>query len=257
MCAETGRIAAMQAAPRRPIVVLTVGHSTRAQDDFIALLRAHAVKRLVDVRTIPRSRHNPQFNRDRIGAALRQAGISYLHMKALGGLRHAHPDSLNGAWRNASFRGFADYMQTHEFARGLHRLMSLARTKQTAIMCAEAVPWRCHRSLIADALLAHGFRVDEIESLKRTRPHLLTPWARVRGSKITYPSSEVAAREQAERKGDTHTMIKLKRVYEPAAPSDGARYLVERLWPHGIKKTAMRIDAWLKDVAPSDFASVV
>lgn len=193
MCARTVQIAAMQTAPRQPKVVLTVGHSTRAQDDFIALLRAHGVKRLVDIRTIPRSRHNPQFNRDQIGAALRRAGITYLHMKALGGLRHARPDSLNTAWRNASFRGFADYMQTREFARGPRRLMGMARTKQTAIMCAEAVPWRCHRSLIADALLAHGYRVDEIESLKRTRPHVLTPWARLLGSKISYPSAEVAA----------------------------------------------------------------
>jgi len=240
-----------QAAPQRRTVVLTLGHSTRARDDFIALLKAHAVKRLVDVRTISRSRHNPQFNRDRIASALRRAGISYLHMKALGGLRHARPDSINTAWRNASFRGFADHMQTREFAIGLRRLMNLARTKQTAIMCAEAVPWRCHRSLIADALLAHGYQVEEIESLKRTRPHVLTSWACVRGSKVTYPSSEVVAQKETRKVGDMNTEIKLKRVYEPAAPSDGTRYLVERLWPRGVKKAALRIDAWLKEVAPS------
>jgi Protein of unknown function, DUF488 len=180
--------APMLAAPQRhPTVVLTVGHSTRSQQDFIALLRAHAVKRLVDVRSIPRSRHNPQFNRDRIASAVRRAGISYLHMKDLGGLRHPRSDSLNTAWHNASFRGFADYMQTREFVAGLRKLMKIAKTKRTAIMCAEAVPWRCHRSLIADALSVHGYRVEEIESLKRTRLHTRTPWARVEGTKIIYP----------------------------------------------------------------------
>lgn len=172
----------------RPLV-LTVGHSTRAQDDFIAMLKAHGVKRLVDVQTIPRSRHNRQFNREVIGPALRRAGIGYLHMKVLGGLRRARPDSENTAWHNASFRGFADYMQTREFARGLRQLMKLARGKQTAIMCAEAVPWRCHRSLIGDALTARGYRVEEIQSLKSTRRHVLTPWARVRGTKVTYSAT--------------------------------------------------------------------
>jgi uncharacterized protein (DUF488 family) len=191
-------------AARRPppAVILTVGHSTRSQDDFIALLRAHAVKRLVDVRSIPRSRHNPQFNRDRIASALRRAGISYLHMKDLGGLRHPRSDSPNTAWRNASFRGFADYIQAREFAAGLRKLMKIAKTKRTAIMCAEAVPWRCHRSLIADALLAHGYGVEEIVSLKRTRPHVLTPWARVKGAKIIYPSPQGAARQEVPQKRD-------------------------------------------------------
>lgn len=177
--------------PEKGTLVLTVGHSTREQEDFIALLKAHGVKRLVDVRTIPRSRHNPQFNREQIGPAVRRAGIGYLHMPTLGGLRHAKPSSLNTAWRNASFRGFADYMQTRGFALGLRTLMKLARLKRTAIMCAEAVPWRCHRSLIADALLAYGYRAEEIESLKRTRPHALTPWACVQGRKVTYPSSTI------------------------------------------------------------------
>lgn len=173
-----------------PTTILTIGHSTRTLEDFIALLNAHAVKRLVDVRTIPRSRHNPQFNREHIGKELRRAGITYLHMKDLGGLRHPRPDSINTAWRNAGFRGFADYMQTREFAGGLRRLMKLAKNKRTAIMCAEAVPWRCHRSLIADALVARGYGAEEIESLKRVRPHRMTPWARVRGSKVTYPPVE-------------------------------------------------------------------
>jgi uncharacterized protein (DUF488 family) len=202
--------------------VLTVGHSTREQEDFIALLKAHGVKRLVDVRAIPRSRHNPQFNREQIGPALRSAGISYVHMPALGGLRHAKPRSLNTAWRNASFRGFADYMQTREFGRGLGRLMKLARLKRTAIMCAEALSWRCHRSLIADALLAHGYRADEIEGLKHTRPHALTPWARVQGTKVTYPSSTIPL-GKPQNKGDARIMTKLKLGYEPATPSDETR----------------------------------
>jgi uncharacterized protein (DUF488 family) len=188
------------ARQRSPAVVLTVGHSTRSQEDFIALLQAHAVKRLVDVRSIPRSRHNPQFNRDRIASALRRAGISYLHMKDLGGLRRSRPDSPNTAWRNASFRGYADYMQTRKFATGLRKLMKTAKTKRTAIMCAEAIPWRCHRSLIADALLAHGYGVEEIVSLKRTRPHVLTPWARVKGAKVVYPSLQGAAAQEEPQK---------------------------------------------------------
>ena len=178
--------------PRQPktSTVLTVGHSTRALDELVALLKAHGVKRLVDVRTLPRSRHNPQFNRERIAAELRRSGITYLHMKALGGLRHPRSDSINTAWRNAGFRGFADHMQTQDFAAGLDKLMKMAKTKRTAIMCAEAVPWRCHRSLIADALLAHGYQAEEIESLKRTRSHKLTPWARLEGTKITYPPAD-------------------------------------------------------------------
>ena len=192
----------LAARRRSPTVVLTVGHSTRSQEDFIALLQAHAVKRLVDVRSIPRSRHNPQFNRDRIASALRRAGVSYLHMKDLGGLRHPRSDSQNTAWHNASFRGFADYMQTRRFAAGLRKLMKIAKTKQTAIMCAEAVPWKCHRSLIADALLAHGYRVEEILSLKRTRPHVLTPWARVKGTRIIYTPAEGAAQQEVPRKRD-------------------------------------------------------
>ena len=175
---------------KQPTLVLTVGHSTRPQDEFIALLQALAVKQLADVRTIPRSRHNPQFNRDRIASALKHAGIRYVHLKALGGLRHPRSDSLNIGWRNVGFRGYADYMQTREFAKALRRLMKIAKTRRTAIMCAEAVPWRCHRSLIGDALLVHGYEVEEIASPKRTRPHVLTPWARVQGTKITYPDRD-------------------------------------------------------------------
>lgn len=172
----------------RRTTLWTVGHSTRPVNDFIALLQAHGIRQLVDVRTIPRSRHNPQFNRDRLPESLQSAGIEYIHMPALGGLRHARPDSINTAWRNTSFRGFADYMQTPQFAAGLMELMRLATNQPTAIMCAEAVPWRCHRSLIADALLVHGIDVEEIVGAGTTRPHKLTPWASVSGEQITYPS---------------------------------------------------------------------
>ena len=168
-------------------VVLTVGHSTRTLKEFVALLLAHGVKQLVDVRTIPRSRHNPQFNRDRLPQSLQNAGIRYRHMAGLGGLRHARRDSINTAWRNASFRGFADYMQTLEFQEALDQLVELAKKRRTAIMCAEAVPWRCHRSLIGDALLVRGVRVEEIASPTRTRPHALTPWARVKRKRLSYP----------------------------------------------------------------------
>lgn len=137
-------------------LVLTIGHSTRTIETFIELLKLNGVKRLVDVRTIPRSRHNPQFNRDALPDTLRPAGIHYTHMEDLGGLRHARPDSPNTGWHNTSFRGFADYMQTPEFAAGLETLIQAAGLEQTVIMCAEAVPWRCHRSLIADALTASG-----------------------------------------------------------------------------------------------------
>ncbi len=180
--------------PRR-VSLWTVGHSTRSLDDFIALLQAHGIRRLVDVRTIPRSRHNPQFNKDQLPESMKQAGIQYVHMPALGGLRHACRDSVNGAWRNASFRGFADYMQTAEFEVALKELIRLARSRRTAIMCAEAVPWRCHRSLIADALLVRGLKVEEITSETATRPHTLTPWACVVGEHITYPTVPVPQRE--------------------------------------------------------------
>jgi len=182
----TKRRAGKPAAGRT--VVFTAGHSTRPIADFLELLRAHGVRLLVDVRTVPRSRHNPQFNQDALRTALRGARIGYRHMKGLGGLRHPRKDSPNGAWRNASFRGFADYMQTAEFEENLERLIELARARQTAIMCAEAVPWRCHRSLIGDALVARRIGVEELSSLRSTRAHTMTPWARVRGRRVTYPA---------------------------------------------------------------------
>jgi uncharacterized protein (DUF488 family) len=168
-------------------VVLTVGHSTRRLDEFIALLAAHSVSRLIDVRTVPRSRHNPQFNRDTLPAALEAAGIRYAHVAGLGGFRHTHPGSLNMGWRNVSFRGFADYMQTPEFAENLAGLIEQATRERIALMCAEAVPWRCHRSLIADALVVHGIRAEEIINATRLQVHTLTPFANVHGTVITYP----------------------------------------------------------------------
>lgn len=172
------------------VTVWTVGHSTRPTSDFIALLHAHSIEQLIDVRSVPRSLHNPQFRQDQLRHSLEHAAIHYLHMPALGGLRHARRDSINTAWRNASFRGYADYMQTPEFDGAIKELIRLAQDRRTAIMCAEAVPWRCHRSLIADALLIRGLKVEEITSEKSTRPHTLTPWSCVIGQRITYPRAD-------------------------------------------------------------------
>jgi uncharacterized protein (DUF488 family) len=165
----------------------TIGHSTRDTAELLELLRAHGVEQVVDVRTIPRSRHNPQFGGDRLSRSLDQAGIRYVHLKALGGLRHARPDSVNLGWHNSSFRGFADYMQTENFAAGLRRLEVLATKRATAIMCAEAVPWRCHRSLIADALTVADWRVLHIQSRKTAVPHRCTPFLVVRSARLLYP----------------------------------------------------------------------
>jgi uncharacterized protein (DUF488 family) len=170
--------------------IFTVGHSTRSFEELVAILRAHGVERLIDVRTIPRSRHNPQFNREVFSKALHNRRIGYRHMKALGGLRRAHPDSINTGWRNASFRGYADYMQTPSFEKALARLIELAKQKTTAIMCAEAVPWRCHRSLIADALTVRGYEVRDIINNAGAKPHILNPMARVHGQQITYPAKD-------------------------------------------------------------------
>jgi uncharacterized protein (DUF488 family) len=175
-------------ASRTKLIVMTIGHSTRTSKEFIQLLKAHRVQRLVDVRTVPRSGHNPQFNRSALSPALHSARLHYTYMAGLGGFRHPRPDSLlNAGWHNASFRGFADYMQTPEFRINLDKLTGLAKSERLAIMCAEAVPWRCHRSLIADALLPRGIEVREITSAKSSRPHRLTPWGRITGRQVTYP----------------------------------------------------------------------
>ena len=168
-------------------LVMTIGHSTRTLMEFTSLLQAHLVSRIIDVRTVPRSRHNPQFNKDSLPKSLAKVGISYVHLPGLGGLRHAKPDSINMGWRNTSFRGYADYMQTPEFEESLEELIELANHDRLALMCAEAVPWRCHRSLIGDALIARGIQVQDIMSPTRAPVHTLTSFAEVRGKRVTYP----------------------------------------------------------------------
>jgi uncharacterized protein (DUF488 family) len=172
---------------RDMLVIFTIGHSTRPIADFIRLVKAHGIRRVIDVRTIPRSRHNPQFNRDQLSPALHSARVHDRHMPGLGGLRRALRNSNNTGWQNAGFRGYADYMQTSMFRASLDKCVELAKRERVVLMCAEAVPWRCHRSLIADALLVRGIEVREITSGVRTRPYSLTPWAHVDGVQVTYP----------------------------------------------------------------------
>jgi uncharacterized protein (DUF488 family) len=168
-------------------MILTIGHSTHPIEKFLALLRAHGVEQLIDIRTIPKSRRNPQFNREELAATLNGAHIRYEHMPGLGGLRHPREDSINTAWRNASFRGYADYMQTPQFDASLRKLIAAASERHTVIMCAEAVPWRCHRSLVADALGARGIPVEHIMNETTRKPHAYTPFARIDGEIVTYP----------------------------------------------------------------------
>lgn len=176
-------------ARERQPVVFTVGHSTRPIEDFLALLEAHGVRRLVDVRTVPRSRRNPQFAQENLAASLAAAGIAYEHRAGLGGFRRSSEASPNKGWRNASFRGYADYMLTEGFERELQALMASASHEQVAIMCAEAVPWRCHRSLIADALLAHGAGAEEIVSASKRQARKMTPFARIEDGRLSYPEA--------------------------------------------------------------------
>jgi uncharacterized protein (DUF488 family) len=171
---------------KQQIHIFTIGHSTRTIEDFIAILKHYHITELIDIRTVPKSRHNPQFNGPELAHALRNHHIGYRHQKNLGGLRHTHRDSINTAWENASFRGFADYMQTEEFKEGIEQLIEIAHKKIVAIMCAEAVPWRCHRSLIGDALLARGITAQDIFSITIAKPHTLTPWAKIHGTVVTY-----------------------------------------------------------------------
>jgi len=170
--------------------IFTLGHSTLPIERFIALLRAYGIERLVDIRTVPRSRHNPQFNDTTLASTLAAEGVEYVPMQTLGGLRHARKDSTNTGWRNASFRGYADYMQTEQFHDALETLIEISRQKRVAIMCAEAVPWRCHRSLVADALSTRAVAVIEILSERDYRTHKLTPFAHVEGMQITYPADQ-------------------------------------------------------------------
>jgi uncharacterized protein (DUF488 family) len=172
------------------MVIHTIGHSTHPFEEFVAILDAHAIEAVADVRTVPKSRHNPQFHIDSLRRTLPEAGLEYVHLAALGGLRHSRPDSPNTGWRNSSFRGYADYMQTPEFLAGLDGLVELAGQKRTVIMCAEAVPWRCHRSLVGDALLVRGHEVIDIYDAHTAKPERLTSFAVVDGLEITYPPTE-------------------------------------------------------------------
>lgn len=174
-------------AKESELTILTIGHSTRTLEEFIKLLNAYSVTLVVDVRTVPRSRHNPQFNKETLPNTLKPYSIKYIHMPDIGGLRRPKPDSINLAWQNSSFRGYADFMQTKEFTENLLKLIALARENCLAIMCAEALPWRCHRSLISDALVVRHIKVEHIISINSTINHQLNEIAHVEGTKITYP----------------------------------------------------------------------
>jgi uncharacterized protein (DUF488 family) len=178
-------------------VVLTIGHSTHPLEEFIHLLKTYAVTRLVDVRAFPQSRRYPQFNRGPLYYSLNAVGIGYTHLSGLGGRRQTRADSPNTGWQNASFQAFADYMQTPEFVDNLQTLLELARVGRVAVMCAEAVPWRCHRLLIADALVIRGIQVEHIMSVKRTYIHSLTSWAKVSDTQLTYPPKTESPDEEA------------------------------------------------------------
>jgi len=168
-------------------VVFTIGHSTRTLEEFVELLGVYGLTLLVDVRTVPHSRHNPQFNKETLPSSLKPCGARYIHMPEIGGLRHPKHDSVNTAWKNSGFRGYADYMQTQEFTDSLLKIISLTRENRLALMCAEALPWRCHRNLISDALVVRHIKVEHIISKESTIKHQLTEFAYVEGTKITYP----------------------------------------------------------------------
>jgi uncharacterized protein (DUF488 family) len=175
-------------------ILFTVGHSTHSIEEFIRLLKAHEIEEIADVRSIPKSRHCPQFNSDALEKSMLDAGIRYTHLAKLGGRRHTRKDSINAGWRNASFRGYADYMATPQFAEGLVELIEIAREQRTAVMCAEAVPWRCHRSLIADAMTVKGWKVCDIVSEAAPKEHELTKFLKVEDGRLTYPAAEDAPR---------------------------------------------------------------
>ena len=171
--------------------VVTFGHSTRTQDEIARLLHHHGVTAVADVRTVPRSRRHPHVAKDELERWLPEAGIAYRHFPGLGGLRRPRPDSPNAGWRNASFRGFADYMATDEFRESLEAFLAWAAGfDRTALMCSEAVPWRCHRSLIADALLVRGITAGEVIGDAAPRVHKLTPFGRIEGGSVLYPADE-------------------------------------------------------------------
>jgi uncharacterized protein (DUF488 family) len=220
--------------PEPSPIVLTIGHSTRTLEEFICLLQAHGARRVVDVRTVPRSLRNPQFNKTSLPESLKKAGLGYVHMPGLGGLRHAARDSINTGWRNASFRGYADYVQTPEFDKSLQKLIQLANQDRIALMCAEAVPWRCHRSLIADALLVRGIRTEDIMSPTRRQVHTLTPFARVQRTTITYPSESLqGAQKKPQAKRSRSQPVKTTSLWQrpvtrqPVGKSPGGKI---KLW---------------------------
>jgi uncharacterized protein (DUF488 family) len=175
----------------KSILIYTIGHSTRTLDEFIGLIGAYDIKQLVDIRTIARSRYNPQYNQETFAEFLRTHNVVYLPLLKLGGLRKTRADSPNSGWHNDSFRGFADYMQTPQFEEGLEELIKLSQEKLTVIMCAEAVPWRCHRSLIVDALQVRGIKVKHIIGKAEPKDHELTAWAQVDGTNIIYPEEQL------------------------------------------------------------------
>lgn len=175
-------------ANKTPHVIYTIGHSTRSIDEFVELLNKYHVKQLVDIRTVPGSRHNPQYSQKALEKSMKSNGISYTYMKDLGGLRHSNKESINMGWRNKSFRSYADYMQTLEFSTAIDDLISISKELPTVIMCAEAVPWRCHRSLVGDALLVRGVTVRDIIGLTSNPEHKLTSFAKTDGANITYPT---------------------------------------------------------------------
>ncbi|MCL5283243.1 MAG: DUF488 domain-containing protein [Armatimonadetes bacterium] len=172
------------------IQIWTIGHSNRSLEALVGMLASFQVQLLADIRTVPRSRHNPQFNRETLPAELNRFGAEYIHYAGLGGLRRPVNPSPNSGWRNESFRGFADYMLTPEFSANLDELIEVAAQRRIAVMCAEAVPWRCHRSLIADALVIRDVSVFHIMGVYRDQPHRLTPWARREGMRLIYPESD-------------------------------------------------------------------
>jgi len=221
----------------RGVRIYTIGHSTRTIDELIALLRAFDIAVLADIRTIPRSRHNPQFNGDSLHAVLAARSIRYVHLPRLGGLRHASKDSPNTGWRNANFRGFADYMASDEFEAGLEELRALTAQGRVALMCAEAVPWRCHRSLVADALTVRRARVEHIVGSSRASPHRLTPFARVDGARVVYPG-EVGAGGRLPTRAPFHleatVRVLQRRPRNPVELWEEDRYLRVLAHPGGL-----------------------
>ncbi len=180
-------------------ILYTIGHSTRTFEEFLACLNSQKITHLVDIRTIPKSRRVPWFNKETLSKTLKKHHIAYTHLKELGGLRKPEKNSINSGWHNEGFRGFADYMQTEEFLEGLTRLNDLVKTEKVAIMCAEALPWQCHRSLVSDAEIARKIDVFHIMNDHTVKEHELTSFAVIdkkqQPVKIYYPDPEKSANQ--------------------------------------------------------------